>query len=212
MRLGSLGAMPMPMRPRPCATVGRPWPTCFQVAPSSVDLNKPLPGTPLSALWPVHGACRVAHSTAYTVCGSAGSSATCTAPTSGFLYSTCWKDLPPSAERYTPRSVFGPYGWPSTATNNLFSSCGSTTIEAICWPSRKPRCCQVLPASVDLYMPSPVDRSGRIRPSPEPTYMTLGLDLATARSPTELLSSPLNSGSQVRPKFSDFHTPPLFTP
>ena len=30
--------------------------------------------------------------------------------------------------------------------------------DARCWP-----------ASVDLYMPSPVDRSGRCRPSPEPT-------------------------------------------
>ena len=48
-------------------------------------------------------------------------------------------------------------------------SCGSTSIIAIIWLSRRPRCVQVLPASVDLYMPSPMARSGRMMPAPVPT-------------------------------------------
>jgi hypothetical protein len=46
---------------------------------------------------------------------------------------------------------------------------GSTAIAAIIWLSRSPRCVQVRPASVDLYIPSPIARSGRMMPAPDPT-------------------------------------------
>lgn len=50
---------------------------------------------------------------------------------------------------------------------------------------RSPKCSQVLPASVDLYMPSPTGRSGRCRPSPLPTDNTFGSEGATAIAPTD---------------------------
>src|SRR5436305_167637 len=31
------------------------------------------------------------------------------------LYKTFWNEEPPSVDRNTPRSLFGPYGWPSAA-------------------------------------------------------------------------------------------------
>src|SRR6185312_10503113 len=71
----------------------------------------------------------------------------CSAPVLG---KTFWKFWPPSVERYTPRSLFGPYGCPATAAKTLLESRGSTASCGICWPSRRPRCVQVLPASVDL--------------------------------------------------------------
>ena len=83
------------------------------------------------------------------------------------LYSTFWNVCPPSVERKIPRSALGPYGWPSAATNSRFGSRGSTSIIAIICVSRRPRCVHVLPASVDLYTPSPVARSGRMMPAPD---------------------------------------------
>src|ERR1700704_3924988 len=38
--------------------------------------------------------------------------------------STFWKFWPPSVERYTPRSAFGPYGCPATAAKTLLGSRG----------------------------------------------------------------------------------------
>jgi hypothetical protein len=42
MRRGLPGAMPMPMRLKPSAAVGRPRVSGCHVVPPSVDLNKPL--------------------------------------------------------------------------------------------------------------------------------------------------------------------------
>src|SRR5437870_11671289 len=39
----------------------------------------------------------------------------------------------------------------------------------ICCPPASPKCRQVFPPSLDLYMPSPTERSGRCSPSPLPT-------------------------------------------
>src|SRR6185312_15212257 len=41
-RSGLLGATATPILPTPA--VGKPWPSCFHVAPPSVDLYRPLPG------------------------------------------------------------------------------------------------------------------------------------------------------------------------
>lgn len=79
MRCGSLGAMAMPMRPKPSPTVGSPPVSGCQVLPPSADLNSPLPG-PLNDSPISQGAWRAAHSTAYTVCASEGSKARSTAP------------------------------------------------------------------------------------------------------------------------------------
>src|ERR1700736_2986622 len=58
MRLGSLGAIAMPMRPSPCAGVGRPPVSCCQVVPPSVDLKSPLFGPDHSPF--SQGPCRAA--------------------------------------------------------------------------------------------------------------------------------------------------------
>jgi hypothetical protein len=59
-------------------------------------------------------------------------------------------------------------------------------------------------------MPSPVERSGRRKPSPLPTYTTFGSDGATASAPTEPVSWPSKMGVHVRAPSTVFHTPPLF--
>src|SRR6266849_1096175 len=61
-RFPSLGAMPMPIRPSPCANVGNPPVSGFQVLPPSVDLKRPLfapENAPFS-----HGPWRACHNTA----------------------------------------------------------------------------------------------------------------------------------------------------
>src|SRR5258708_18467025 len=106
---------------------GRARVSCCHVAPPSVDLNRPLVA-PLYALLYPHGPCRADQSTAYTVRAFDGSKARSIAPVFSSLYSTRSNVAPPSVERYTPRSSFGPYGWPSAATNSLAGSAGSTMI------------------------------------------------------------------------------------
>ena len=77
--MNELDAMATPMRPKPpCAKVGKPPVSGFQVVPPSVDLKRPLLGpekTPFS-----QGPCLACQSTAYTVRGSRGSNARSTAP------------------------------------------------------------------------------------------------------------------------------------
>src|ERR1019366_1102294 len=107
MRLGSLSAMAMPMRPSPpCANVGRPPVSRFQVVPPSVDLKRPLLG-PENAPFS-HGPCCACHSTAYTFRGLRGSNARSIAPVRSSLYSTFFQFAPPSVDLNTPRSVLGP--------------------------------------------------------------------------------------------------------
>ena len=86
------------------------------------------------------------------------------------LNSTLSKVAPPSVERKMPRSGVGAVGMARGRRRRDGSGfLGSTSMLAIICESRRPRCVQVLPASVDLYMPSPVARSGRMMPAPEPT-------------------------------------------
>ena len=63
-----------------------------------------------------HGVRRVCQSDAYTTLGSPGSSTTSIAPVFGFGPSTLVQCAPPSIDLNTPRSGFGPYGWPRAAT------------------------------------------------------------------------------------------------
>ena len=46
--------------------------------------------------------------------------------------------------------VVGAVGMATAATKTMLGLVGSTAIWPICWPSRRPRWVQVLPASVDL--------------------------------------------------------------
>ncbi len=57
---------------------------------------------------------------------------------------------PPSFDRKTPRSEFGPQAWPSAATYTRSGSVGCTRTREICRVSASPTFFHVAPASVDL--------------------------------------------------------------
>src|SRR5690348_2115115 len=64
-RVGSLGATAMPIRPRPSSAAGNPLVSGRQFVPPSVDLKIPLPAVIKEApLRTSHGATRAAHKTA----------------------------------------------------------------------------------------------------------------------------------------------------
>src|ERR1019366_2627034 len=70
----------------------------------------------------------------------------------------------------------------------------------IAWVSPRPMCFHVLPASVDLYTPSPCMMLPRSSVSPMPRYTTSGFDSATATAPTDELSiCPSVTGRHVVP-------------
>src|ERR1700687_5294030 len=117
----------------------------------------------------LHGGRRVCHSAAYKVAEFPGSKATSMAPVLSSWNRILCQLVPPSFERKTPRSEFGPYACPSAATKILLGSCGSTRILPICLESRKPACVHVFPASADRYIPSPLEIDERISASPDPT-------------------------------------------
>ena len=99
-----------------------------------------------------------------------------------------------------------------TATKTTFGLRGSTATLPMCCVSARPMCVQLLPASVDLYMPLPKPTESRSDDSPLPTYTTSGLDGATAIAPIEATGCPSNTGIHVRPAFTVFQTPPLTAP
>jgi hypothetical protein len=79
--------------------------------------------------------------------------------------------------------------------------------------SRKPTCVQVLPASVDLYTPSPAMMLPRMQVSPMPMNTMSGLDSDTATAPTDALRTcPSVTGVQLSPPSTVFHSPPPTAP
>jgi len=73
-------------------------------------------------------------------------------------------------------------------------------------------CCQVLPASVDLYMPLPIEIMLRILVSPVPAQTTFGSEIDTASAPIEATSVSSNTGSQFNPPSTVFQMPPDAAP
>jgi hypothetical protein len=70
-----------------------------------------------------------------------------------------------------------------------------------------------LPASVDLYTPSPVTSASRIvHASPVPTQTTDGADGETAIAPIACTGCASKTGTYVNPLSLDFHTPPEAAP
>src|SRR5262249_37597631 len=134
------------------------------------------------------------------------------APTSSLLNKTFCHVAPPSRERNTPRSGLAPYAWPSAATNTTLGFLGSTNTRPIWRVPSRPRWDQVLPASIDLYMPLPYEICDRMSASPVPTYTMFGLEGATAMAPIEAIGCESKIGAQVRPELVDFHTPPPTDP
>src|SRR5713226_4398099 len=141
------GATATPSRPQ--SPSGSPCPViCVQVIPSSDDLYSPLPGPYAVPFCP--GFRMPCHSVAYTTRGFPGSKQRSTDPVSLFLNKTFFHVRPPSADRNTPRSSFGPKACPIAATSTRSGLRGSIRIRPICLVSSSPRCCHVSPASVDL--------------------------------------------------------------
>src|SRR5215475_5348840 len=71
---------------------------------------------------------------------------------------------------------------------------------------------QVLPASVDLYTPSPHEELCRLLFSPVPIQTMSGFACDTATSPIEIMPSWSKMGSHVVPLLTVFHTPPPADP
>src|SRR5262245_32665772 len=68
---------------------------------------------------------------------------------------------------------------------------------------------QVLPPSIDLNTPSPIDTLRRILASPVPTQTTSGFDGATATAPKHSVDCWSKTGVQFFPSSVVFHKPPV---
>src|SRR5437588_6980222 len=98
-------------------------------------------------------------------------------------------------------------------TYTRFGSRGWTRTFEMWRVSARPRCHQVLPASVERYTPSPCDTLPRIQLSPMPTYRTLGSAAAQAMAPTEARwKKPSDTFCQYTPPSVVFQTPPPVEP
>src|SRR5512140_1511400 len=106
--------------------------------------------------------------------GLFGSMITSTPPVESFTNSTFSHDLPPSCERKMPRSGCGPYAVPSAATYTRSGLVGCTTMRAMRPVLSRPDRAHVLPASVDLYSPQPIEMCERMNGAPVPTHTTFG--------------------------------------
>src|ERR1700694_596144 len=90
----------------PSTVSGQPLPSIFfQELPPSADRYRPLPGPPLVRL---HGVRLASHRAANRMFGFRGSMARSIAPVRSSLNRTFSQLFPPSRERNTPRSAFGP--------------------------------------------------------------------------------------------------------
>src|SRR5580700_2508634 len=82
----------------------------------------------------------------------------------------------------------------------------------MCSLSFRPTLVQFSPESVDLYTPSPTDTLLRVQASPVPTQTVFEFEGSIATAPIDCTSSRSNTGLNVVPPFTDFHTPPLAAP
>src|SRR5690242_3413158 len=110
-----------------------------------------------------------------------------TAPVLSSRKSVRFHFLPPSLDLNSPRSSLGTLYLPKDATNTMSGLVGWMRILEIACESEKPACTHVLPASVDLYTPSPGMMLPRMHASPMPMKTTSGFDSDTATAPTDEL-------------------------
>src|SRR3954463_13132209 len=208
MRLAFDGASPSVTLPT--GLVGRPWPVSFvQVTPLSREVKRPLPGPPLSRPQVLISSC---HIPANRMRGFFGSMPMSEQPVFSSTNRVLVQVLPPSLVRNTPRSGCGPYAVPSAHANTMFGSAGSMTTRPMRPVFSSPIRVQVLPASVDLKMPSPMEMWLRIQASPVPAQTTLGSDGATASDPTDETGCWSKIGSQLMPPSRVLKMPPEALP
>src|SRR5579875_469219 len=206
--LGDEGAIAIRTR-SVASVVGSPPPSLFQVRPPSLDFQMPPSVLPLIC---VHGLRCSVHIPAYSTFGLDGSISMSLAPVVSLTYSTFFQFVPPSVVMNTPRVVVGFHGSPSTATQTVFGSDGSTTMLEISPASFSPLNCQVLPASGEKYTPWPSNTSLRGLASPVPTQTSFAFEGANATAPIEGLSPHLSSSSHLMPSSVVFHKPPPAVP
>src|SRR5213595_589111 len=82
----------------------------------------------------------------------------------------------------------------------------------MCSDSLRPRLVQFSPPSTDLYTPSPIETLLRVHASPVPTHTTFGFLGSMVIAPIDWTGCLSNTGLNVVPPFTDFHTPPLAAP
>src|SRR5579864_3531894 len=154
------------------------------VSPPSVDLKRPLPGPPLDI---VYSARKASHRAAKMTLGLWRSIQRSTAPVLSSRKSTCFHVRPPSEDLYTPRSWLGTLYLPKSATKTMLALVGSMRIFEMASECSKPTFVQVLPASVDLYTPSPGWMLPRMHDSPVPMKTSFVSVSETATAPTDEL-------------------------
>src|SRR5689334_8623406 len=90
---------------------------------------------------------------------------------------------------------------------------GWTMMRPIRPVSASPMWTHVAPESMDLYTPSPARSASRIaQASPVPAHTIDGFDGATARAPMACTGMLSETGRNVAPLSTDFHTPPDAAP
>src|SRR6185437_12673447 len=194
----------------PRGDFGRPLSSRVQVTPLSREVNTPLPGPPPFCCQVRWETCQVP---ANNTLGLPGSMLRPEQPVSWLTNSVRFQVLPPSVVRNTPRSCCGAEARPSAHTSTLFGSRGLITMREMRPVSVRPMCCQVLPASVDLYTPSPQMSLGRMNQrSPVPTHTVSASEGATAIAPIADVSWSSKIGRNVCPPSVDFHSPPDAAP
>ena len=116
---------------------------------------------------------------------------------------------PPSVVLKTPRSSCGPVALPNAQTKTTWALSGCTMMREMRPLSLSPMFCQVAPASVDLYTPSPMMSDSRTaHPSPVPAHTTFVLLCATASAPMACTGWLSKMGRKVVPPSVVFQTPP----
>src|SRR3984893_15408513 len=120
--------------------------------------------------------------------------------------------LPPSLVWKTPRSSLSSHKCQVAQARTSLTSFGFTRILAMCWLSFRSTFVKCSPPSFDLYPPPPTDTLWRVQASPEPTQTIFEFDGSIATAPIDCTSSRSNTGLNVVPPFTDFHTPPLAAP
>src|SRR6266850_2261045 len=132
----------------------------------------------------LHGGLRVCHRAARIVFELPGSNARSIAPVFSSWNRIFCQLFPPSLERKTPRSAFGPYACPSAATNTLFLSLANRKSVSRFSP-RRPFSTRRRPHSQNKKLPA-----SRALPSPPASALRGKAQSAAIAAPEIILDPP----------------------
>ena len=168
-----------PIANLPSFPSGNPLWILNQFSPPSVDLYKALFSPPELNDQAV---LLNSHIEAYKVFGLEGSIAKSAHPVELFRNKIFSQVSPPSVDLKTPLSSLSDQSAPKTATYISLEFSGLTIMFAILSEFSSPIFFQLLPPSVDLYKPSPIETLFLGHGSPVPTYMVLSGSLGSNSS------------------------------